>query len=264
MKVLERTEVSSGLGVPSLKNRVSPEEWQTRVDLAACYRLVALHGLSDLIFSHHSARMPGTKDEFFLNPYEVAFEEVTASSLIKIDLDGNKLSDSPYSVNPSAYTVHSAIYAARPDVNCVVHTHSLNGAAVAAQKDGLLPLSQQSIFVLASLAYHDYDGISLEDEQKRPLAEDVGDKNYALLRNHGLLTLGPTIAQAFFRMYLFEASCIIQLRAQAGGELLHIPRKYIDAAPDLAEAQTLSRGAGAMVWPGLIRRLERTDPSYRT
>jgi ribulose-5-phosphate 4-epimerase/fuculose-1-phosphate aldolase len=251
------------LTIPSLRDRVSPEEWQTRVDLAACYRLVADFGWSDLVFTHITARVPGTEDQFLINPYGLMFDEITASSLVKIDLEGNKLDDSPFPVNPAGFTIHSAIHAVRHDAQCVLHIHSINGIAVSAQKNGLLPLSQQSIFVLASLAYHDYEGVALNAEEKPRLVADFGDKAFLMLRNHGLLTVGKTIADAFLNMYLFEVSCMIQVRAQAGGgELTMIPAAIIGGAKAQAKTVTKSQG-GMLAWPGLLRRLDRIDPSYR-
>lgn len=250
--------------IPSMQGRVSAEEWQTRVDLAACYRLVADFGWSDLVFTHITARVPGTEDQFLINPYGMMFDEITASSLVKIDLKGNKLDDSPFPVNPAGFTIHSAIHAVRHDAQCVLHVHSLNGVAVSAQKNGVLPLSQQSIFILSSLAYHDYEGVALNDEEKPRLVADMGDATYLMLRNHGLLTVGKTIADAFVNMYIFEAACTIQIRAQAGGgELIGIPSTIIAGAQQQAKAVTKSLG-GMLAWPGLLRRLDRLDPSFRT
>jgi ribulose-5-phosphate 4-epimerase/fuculose-1-phosphate aldolase len=252
------------LVIPSVKDRVSPEEWQTRVDLAACYRLVADFGWSDLVFTHITARVPGTEDQFLINPYGMMFDEITASSLVKIDLQGNKLDNSPFPVNPAGFTIHSAIHSARHDAQCVLHVHSLNGVAVSAQAKGVQPLSQQSIFILSSLAYHDYEGVALNGEEKPRLLHDMGDKTYLMLRNHGLLTVGKTIADAFLNMYVFEAACTIQIRAQAGGgELIQIPAAIINGAQQQAKTVTKSLG-GMLAWPGLLRRLERKDPSYRT
>ncbi len=252
------------LRIPSMRERVSPEEWQTRVDLAACYRLVADFGWSDLIFTHITARVPGAEDQFLINPYGMMFDEITASSLLKIDMQGNKLDDSPFPVNPAGFTIHSAIHAARHDAQCVLHVHSLNGVAVSAQKNGVLPLSQQSIFILSSLAYHDYEGVALNDEEKPRLVADLGNKNYLMLRNHGLLTVGKTIADAFVNMYVFESACSIQIRAQSGGgELIGIPPAIVAGARQQARAVTKSQG-GMLAWPGLLRRLDRLDPSFRT
>jgi len=248
----------------SLKEEVSPEEWQVRVDLAACYRLVADFGWSDLVFTHITARVPGTEDQFLINPYGMMFDEITASSLVKIDMHGNKLDDSPFPVNPAGFTIHSAIHSARHDVLCVLHTHSLNGVAVSAQAGGVLPISQQSIFVLSSLAYHDYEGVALNDEEKPRLVSDFGDKNFLMLRNHGLLTVGPTIADAFLGMYIFEAACTIQVRAQSGGgKLIEVPQAIINGAQQQSKTVTRSQG-GMLAWPGLLRRLDRIDTSYRT
>ncbi len=252
------------ISTPSLQDRVSPEEWQTRVDLAACYRLVAQFGWSDLVFTHISARVPGVHDQFLINQYGMMFDEITASSLVRIDLNGNKLDDSPYPINPAGFTIHSAVHEARHDAQCVLHVHSANGVAVSAQKNGLLPLSQQSIFVLASLAYHDYEGVALREDEKARLVADLGRKMYFMLRNHGLLTLGSTIADAFTNMYFFEAACNIQIRAQAGGgPLIEIPASILSTAQEQARVATRSLGAGALAWPGLLRRLDRIDTSYR-
>ena len=207
----------------NVKAQVTETEWQLRVDLAACYRLVAHFGWDDLIFTHISARLPGPEHHFLINPYGMTFDEVTASSLVKIDLEGKKLMPSPYEINPAGFTIHSAIHAAREDVRCVLHTHSINGVAVSASQQGVLPVSQQSIFVLASLAYHDYEGVALHEGEKPRLVRDLGDKTFLMLRNHGLLTAGTSIPEAFQAMYFFEAACSIQLRAQAAStELIPI------------------------------------------
>jgi len=256
----------SALHFPSLKNEVSPEEWQVRCDLAAAYRLVAAFKWDDMVFTHISARLPGSEEAFLINPYGLMFDEITASSLIRIDTLGNKLDDSPYAVNPAGFTIHSAIHAARHDAQCVLHVHSLNGIAVSAQKHGVLPLSQQSIFVLSSLSYHDYEGVALYEDEKPRLVADLGpSNNYLMLRNHGLLTLGRSIADAFLAMYFFETVCTIQIRAMAGGtELAHVDPKIISTANEQARVATRGLGAGALSWPGLLRRLDRVDASYRT
>jgi ribulose-5-phosphate 4-epimerase/fuculose-1-phosphate aldolase len=254
------------LEISSRKDQVSPEEWQTRVDLAAAYRLVALFRWDDLVFTHISARVPGSHDEFLINPYGLMFDEITASSLIKVDSQGNKLDASPYDVNPAGFTIHSAIHSSRHDAQCVLHVHTLNGIAVSAQKGGVLPLSQQSIFVLSGLSYHDYEGVALRDDEKPRLVADLGPtNNFLMLRNHGLLTLGKTVADAFLSMYLFETVCTIQVRAMAGGgELIHVDPRIIAGAQQQAREVTRGVGAGALTWPGLLRRLDRTDPSYRS
>ncbi len=251
------------LSIASRRDRVSPEEWQTRVDLAAAYRLVALFKWDDLVFTHISARVPGRDNEFLINPYGLMFEEITASSLVRIDSAGNKLDDSPFPVNPAGFTIHSAVHAARHDCQCVLHTHSLNGVAVSAQRAGVRPLSQQSIFVLSSLGYHDYEGVALRDEEKPRLVHDLGHRQYLMLRNHGLLTVGATIADAFLAMYLFETVCTIQVRALAGGgELVEVDPAIIATASEQARVATRGLGAGPLTWPGLLRRLDRQLPGY--
>jgi ribulose-5-phosphate 4-epimerase/fuculose-1-phosphate aldolase len=242
---------------------VSTAEWQQRVDLAACYRLVARFGWDDLIFTHISARVPGPEHHFLINPYGLTFDEITASSLVKVDLEGRKVFDSPFDINPAGFVIHSAIHAARDDAVCVLHVHSVNGVAVSAQEDGLLPLSQHSMAVLSSLAYHDYEGVALEDDEKPRLVRDLGDKRFLMLRNHGLLTVGRTVAEAFVGMYFFEASCMMQVRAQAGGGRLRlIPKHIVDDAP--RQFATVTRGAGGnMAWPAMLRKLDASDPSYK-
>jgi ribulose-5-phosphate 4-epimerase/fuculose-1-phosphate aldolase len=249
---------------PEVRATVSAAEWQLRVDLAACYRLVAMFGWDDLIFTHISARLPGPDHEFLINPYGMMFEEITASSLVKVDLHGRKLAPSPYEINPAGFTIHSAIHAARDDAQCVLHVHSINGVAVSAQEDGLLPLSQHSIFVLSSLAYHDYEGVALNDDEKPRLVTDLGDRRYLMLRNHGLLTVGRSVAEAFVAMYFFEAACMMQVRAQSGGgRLRRIGAAIVDGAQEQWERVTHGAGGG-LAWPALLRKLDRRDPAYKT
>ncbi len=251
------------MNIPSLKNSVSPEEWQLRVDLAACYRLIAAYGWSDLVFTHVSARVPGTDHHFLINPYGLMFDEITASSLIKIDLHCNKLSESAFPVNPAGFTIHGCIHEVREDAGCVLHTHTRAGIAVSAQKCGVLPLSQQSTFVLNSLAYHDYEGVALHEGEKPRLQADLGKANYLMLRNHGLLTVGRTIPDAFLHMYTFENTCRIQIDAQAGGELHHVQKSVIDLNATIMKVATAGQGA-ALTWPALLRKLDRIDESYKT
>jgi ribulose-5-phosphate 4-epimerase/fuculose-1-phosphate aldolase len=244
--------------------RYSPEEWAIRVDLAAAYRLVAHFHWDDLVFTHITARVPGPEHHFLINPYGMMFDEITAGSLVKIDMHGKKVGDNPWPVNPAGFTIHSAIHAARQDVQCVLHTHTLNGIAVSAQMNGVLPLSQQSIFVLQDLAYHNYEGVALRDDEKPRLAADLGRNNYLMLRNHGLLTCGRSVAEAFLLMYTFESACAIQVRAQAGGgELIPIEQRIIDTAMEQARAVSNGQRPDELVWPGLLRRLDRADASYR-
>ena len=247
-----------------IRSQVSEAEWLQRVDLAACYRLVAMFGWDDLIFTHVSARLPGSEHQFLINPYGLMFSEITASSLVKVDLQGNKVVDSPYEINPAGFTIHSAVHAAREDANCVLHVHSINGVAVSAQQDGVLPLSQHSIFVLSSLAYHDYEGVALQEDEKPRLVGDLGEKRFLMLRNHGLLTVGRSVAEAFVAMYFFETTCMIQVRAMSGGQpLRRISQQIIDAAPTQWEQVTRGAGGG-LAWPALLRKLDRADSSYRS
>lgn len=247
----------------SVRSQVSEAEWEQRVALAAAYRLVAHFKWDDLIFTHLSARVPGPEHHFLINPYGMLFDEITASSLVKVDLEGKKVLESPYEINPAGFVIHSAIHAAREDAKCVLHVHSLNGIAVSAQKGGVLPVSQQSIFVLASLGYHDYEGVALRDDEKPRLVRDLGDKHFFMLRNHGLITVAETIPDAFLFLYLFETACTIQVRAQAGGnELIPIDPRIIGGAQQQAKAVTRGAG-GALLWPGLLRKLDRLDPSYK-
>jgi ribulose-5-phosphate 4-epimerase/fuculose-1-phosphate aldolase len=247
----------------SVRERVTPEEWEQRVALAAAYRLVAHFRWDDLVFTHLSARVPGPDHHFLINPYGMVFEEITASSLVKVDIDGRKVMDSPHEINPAGFTIHSAIHAAREDAKCILHVHSVNGVAVSAQKRGVLPISQQSIFVLSSLAYHDYEGVALRADEKPRLVRDLGDKSYFMLRNHGLITVAETVPDAFLLLYTFEVACMIQVRAQAGGgEMVSIDPRIIATAQQQAKEVTAS-AFGAVAWPALLRRLDRIDPSYR-
>ncbi|MCU1268124.1 MAG: class aldolase/adducin family protein [Acidobacteria bacterium] len=255
--------MSSAFKQTSVREQVPAEEWQARVDLAAAYRLVAHYGWDDLIFTHISARIPGPEHHFLLNPYGMMFDEVTASSLVKVDLAGNPLMKSPYFINPAGFTIHSAVHAAREDALCVMHLHTENGIAVAAQKNGLLPISQQSLFALSSLAYHDYEGLALDENEKPRLVDDLGNNNFMILRNHGLLTVGSSPAEAFLSMFVLERACRIQILAQSGGaELAGIADPILDGVTMQLKAVTLGQGA-ELAWPGLLRKLDRMDASYR-
>ena len=246
-----------------IQSQVSPQEWAIRCDLAACYRLVAMYGWSDLVFTHISAKLPGPEHHFLINPYGLMFDEITASSLVKVDKDCNKIIDSPYPVNPAGFVIHSAVHEARDDAGCVLHTHTRAGVAVSAQAAGVLPISQQSTFVLGSLAYHGYQGVAFRPEEKPSLQADLGSANYLMLRNHGLLTVGKTIADAFLHMYVFESTCQIQISAQAGGPLTQVEPSIVQGVAQAMQVQTGGLG-GAFVWPALIRKLERNDTSYKT
>ncbi|MDR9750065.1 class II aldolase/adducin family protein [Pseudomonas sp. SZMC_28357] len=249
----------------SVKDQVSAAEWQTRVDLAACYRLVAMHGWDDLIFTHISAKVPGTED-FLINPFGLMFHEITASSLVKVDQAGHKLMDSPYEINPAGYTIHSAVHEVRHDVVCVLHTHTAAGVAVSAQKQGILPISQQSLFVLSSLAYHGYEGVALNHDEKARLQADLGENNFLMLRNHGLLTCGGTIADTFLMMFTFQRACDIQVLAQNGSaELIAIEPHILAGAKAMIAGVTKSaQGMGGLLaWPALLRKLDKQDPGYK-
>ena len=254
--------IGTGTTPAGLRDLVSPEEWRTRVDLAAAYRLVALFGWDDLVFTHITAKVPGTP-HFLINPYGAMFEEITASSLVKIDIDGRQvppLSDAE--VNPAGFVIHSCIHAARDDAHCVLHTHSLNGVAVSAQQGGLLPISQFAMTVLLSLSYHDYEGFAVDDDEKPRLVRDLGSSQHLMLRSHGLLTVGRSVAEAFIAMHRFEASCMAQIRAQSGGgELIQIPASVLGRAREQLVKVRNGRGAD-LVWPGLLRRLDRRMPGY--
>ena len=250
------------MNIPSVKAQVSAEEWQLRCDLAACYRLVAHYGWSDLVFTHISARVPGPEHHFLINPYGLMFDEITASSLVKVDKDCNKLIDSPFPVNPAGFVIHSAVHEARDDVQCVLHTHTRAGVAVSAQAGGILPISQQSTFVLAALGYHDYQGVAFRPEEKPSLQADLGLNTFLMLRNHGLLTVGKTIADAFLNMYVFESTCQIQVSAQAGGKLVEVDPRIVAGTAQAMRVQTGGMG-GAFAWPALMRMLDRKDPGYK-
>lgn len=246
-----------------IRQQVSADEWQIRQDLAALYRLVAMHGWDDLVFTHITARVPGPGHHFLINPYGMLFETVTASCLIKVDLDGNKIIESPYPFNPAGYLIHSAVHEIREDAKCIMHLHTRAGVAVSAQKNGLLPISQQATVALGSLAYHDYEGIALNPEEKARLQQDLGDKLVLILRNHGTLVAAPTIADAWLFMYNLETACQIQIAAQAGGsELVMLDEDIIRLNCDnLAEA-TAGQG-GQIAWAAMLDKVDRHDPSFR-
>lgn len=254
--------MSQPVTIPSKKDRVSEEEWQLRVDLAAAYRLIALYGWDDLIFTHISVRIPGDDHHFLINPYGMMFDEITASSLVRVDQEGNKLEPDDFDVNPAGFTIHSAIHAVREDVVCVMHTHTTEGVAVSTQQDGLLPLSQQSLFPLSNLAYHDYEGVALREDEKARLQADLGDNNFMILRNHGLLTTGDSVAEAFLAMYILQRACEVQIQAMSSGQpLIPIPDTILSTIQQQAKQVTKGMG-GQLAWPGLLRKLDRTHPGY--
>jgi len=242
--------------------QASETERRLRVDLAACYRLVALFGWDDLVFTHVSARIPGPEHHFLINPYGMLFEEITASSLVKVDAAGGVVGSSDYPVNPAGFVIHSAIHGAREDVGCVLHTHTRAGVAMSAQKNGLLPISQQATIALASLGYHDYEGIALRDDEKPRLVRDLGEKTALILKNHGLLTVGGTVAEAFLAMYVLETACQIQVLAQAGGALEPVSPAVLEGVTANVVEVTKGQG-GAIAWPALLRKLDRRLPGFR-
>jgi ribulose-5-phosphate 4-epimerase/fuculose-1-phosphate aldolase len=251
--------------VKKLQSEMSEAEWTQRVNLAACYRLVAVYGWDDLVDTHISARVPGPEHYFLINPYGLMFEEITASSLVKVDLDGNQLTKSEYSINPAGFTIHSAIHEVREDAGCVMHLHTLDGTAVSSCQDGLLPLNQTAQLVTHDLAYHDYEGIALDHDERPRLQRDLGNKNHMLLRNHGTLTVGRSVASAFERMYHLERACSMQVRTRALGPTAYpVEPAVIDknaqlfGNPDRADLRSAQ-----LVWPGLLRKLDRLDPSYK-
>jgi ribulose-5-phosphate 4-epimerase/fuculose-1-phosphate aldolase len=252
---------------PALKTKVSPEEWAMRVDLAACYRLVDMFGWSDLLGTHVSARVPGEENAFLINPYGLLFEEITASSLVKVDEEGRILSPTEYRINPAGFVIHGAIHMAWPDVACALHTHTPAGTSVATQKGGLLPLTQHALAVIAHTAYHGYEGIATDMSERERLVRDLGDSNILILRNHGLLTVGRTVAEAFVWMYRAERACRMQLAIQqAGAEVIEIPEEVQQttiARNRLANSPAGHRPIGVLEWPALLRKLDRVDTSYR-
>jgi ribulose-5-phosphate 4-epimerase/fuculose-1-phosphate aldolase len=246
----------------SVRDEVSPDEWQARVALAGCYRLVDWFGMTDLIYNHITTRIPGS-EHLLINLYGLLYKEITASSLVKIDLRGEKMMESPFEINPAGFTIHSAVHAAREDALCVIHLHTDYGIAVSAQANGLLPISQQALFALSSLSYHEYEGLALNEDEKSRLVADLGSNNNMILRNHGLLTLGKTAAEAFLSMYMLERACHIQILSQAGGAtLLPIGEPILKSVSGQLGAVTVGQGA-QLTWPGLLRKLDRMDSSFR-
>jgi len=248
----------------SVSDQVSPEEWALRVDLAAAYRLVAHYGWDDLIFTHLSARVPGTEHHFLINPYTHMFEEITASSLVKIDVEGNKVMDTPAPVNRAGFVIHSAIHNAREDAVAVLHLHTPYGQAVSAMAEGLLPHTQTAMIAHHDIAYHDFEGIATDLEERERLVEDIGSKNAMILRNHGTLTVGATVAEAFLRMYFLERACEAQvLMLSAGRDGLNTPPQGVAEKVKSQSGQGVGMLANGLAWPALVRKLDRIDPSFR-
>lgn len=245
------------------QSQMSQAEWEVRKDLAAAYRLVALYGWEDLVFTHLSARVPGPEHHFLINPYGWLFDEITASSLIKVDSEGEIVDPGATNrVNPAGFTIHSAVHAARHDVGCVMHLHTDDGTAVSAQADGLLPLTQTALTLVSNLAYHDYEGIALDHEERERLVADLGQSNTMILRNHGTMACGETVADAFLQMFTLERACSMQIRALSGGVKLNMPAQEV--IDNVASQMASFEGSfGSLAWPALLRMLDAQDTSYR-
>jgi len=255
----------SSVEIPSLEGKVSPEEWKIRVDLAAAYRLIAYYGWDDIIFTHLSARIPGPEHHFLLNPYNLMFEEVTASSLVKVDMAGLPVDPTPFITNPAGFTIHSAIHMAREDAHAVMHLHTPHGQAVSAHSEGLLPLTQTAMLIREDVAYHDYEGVAVDLDERERLIANIGNKGAMLLRNHGTLAVGETVGEAFLKLYFLERACQAQILALSAGEdKLNNPPQ---GAPEVTAQQGklgLKMAAGALAWPALLRKAYRLDPSFAT
>ncbi|SEA41718.1 class II aldolase/adducin family protein [Alkalimonas amylolytica] len=246
----------------NLQGKVSDEEWQLRLDLAACYRLVAHFGWDDLIYTHLSARLPGT-DHYLVNAFGLTFDEVTASNLVKVDLQGTILDDTPFQINPAGFTIHSAIHEVRADAHCVIHLHTPATIAVASLEGGLRPLSQYSMFSLPSLSYHQYEGLAVNAEEKARLQADLGQNNHLLLVNHGGLTVGPTVGDAFMRMYDLQRACEIQVLLQSCGEkTIEVPQAIQDGIYQQAKLVHSGSTGGQKAWPAMLRKAWRLDPGF--
>lgn len=251
------------LPVVDLSKKVSALEWQLRVDLAACYRLIAMHGWDDLIYTHISVRIPET-EHVLINPFGLTFDEITASNLVKIDMSGNIVdADCPFEFNPAGFTIHSAVHEVRHEDICALHVHTNETIAVASLKEGLLPLSQYAMFALASMSYHDYEGLAVNEEEKKRLQEDLADKNFMLLKNHGALTMGRTVGDAFMHMYDLIRACQIQLQIQSTGmQAIHVDQKIVDGIKAQANIVHSGLTGGQKSWPAMLRRVYRHDPSF--
>ncbi|MBI1181145.1 MAG: class II aldolase [Alphaproteobacteria bacterium] len=246
----------------SVKDRVSPEEWAVRLDLAAAYRAAAHYGWDDLIFTHFSARVPGPDEHFLLNPFGMMFREVTASTLIKVDLEGTVVMESEWECNPAAFVIHGVVHESRPDARCVMHLHTVAGVGVSAQPDGLLPIGQTNAALVNDVAYHDYEGLALDMDERVRLVADLGARNRMILRNHGLLTVGGSVGEAFGRMYGLQRACEYQIAAQAGGRLNLLSREICDKAQE--QSRTGFRTPlNVLAWAAIRRLADDLYPSYR-
>jgi ribulose-5-phosphate 4-epimerase/fuculose-1-phosphate aldolase len=250
----------------SVKQQVSVDEWEVRVNLAAAYRLVASYGWDDLIFTHISARVPGADDEFLINPFGLLFDEVTASSLIKVNGKGEKVLPTPFPVNPAGFTIHSAVHQVRHDAACVIHLHTVSGTAVSTDPRGLLPLNQTALLIRDDIAYHDFEGVAVDLDERPRLQKDLGDKNIMLLRNHGTLALGATIAEAFMRIYFIERACEMQVAtlSSTGGNFYPTDIPVQDKVAEQGRDEYMAKqAANLLAWPALLRRLDRIDNAYQ-
>ncbi|MEM7465817.1 MAG: class II aldolase/adducin family protein [Pseudomonadota bacterium] len=247
----------------SVRERVSEAEWQVRVDLAAAYRLVHHYGWTDMIFTHLSARVPGPEHHFLINPYGMMFDEVTASDLVKIDLDGNIVMESEWNVNPAGFCIHSAIHMAREDAKAVMHLHTDDGVAVSSMAEGLLPLTQTALVIHDQVAHHEFEGVALDLDERKRLVDDIGDKKLLLLRNHGTLATGESVPDCFLKLYTFERACTMQVRAMASAKL-HMPSEQaVETARHQGESLMTTGGLEQLAWPALLRMLDRHYPGFR-
>jgi len=258
--------VVSRLDIAPIQGSVSEAEWQARVDLAACYRLCDRYGMSDMIYTHITGRVPDAPDTFLINPNGMLFSEITASSLLKVDMEGRVLyrPETPYGLHPAGFTIHSSIYRARPDAKAVMHTHTVAGMAVSALQCGLLPLTQTATRFYGRIAYHDFRGPERDPSEREALATSIGSRNYCILKNHGLLTIGETMAEAFITMWGMERACQAQLQAMACNTALEMPSDEVVAKSCAMYEPPHARRYGALEWPGLLRQLDRTDPDFRS
>jgi ribulose-5-phosphate 4-epimerase/fuculose-1-phosphate aldolase len=252
------------LDIPSLQGKVSDEEWAIRVDLACAYRMVAYYGWDDLIFTHLSARIPGPEHQFLLNPYQLMFEEVTASSLVKVDVQGNPVDPTPFITNPAGFTIHSAIHMAREDAHAVMHLHTPAGQAVAAHSEGLLPLTQTAMLIRQDVAFHDYEGVAVDLDERDRLVANLGDKSAMILRNHGTLAVGKNVGECFVKLYFLERACQAQVMALSAGEDVNMPPQGAPEVTAEQGAMGLNVAANLLAWPALKRKAYRLDPSFAT
>jgi ribulose-5-phosphate 4-epimerase/fuculose-1-phosphate aldolase len=255
----------STVEIPPMQDKVSAEEWKIRVDLAAAYRLVAYYGWDDLVFTHLSARVPGPEHHFLLNPYQLMFEEVTASSLVKVDMSGNPVEPTPFITNAAGFTIHSALHMAREDAQAVIHLHTPDGQAVSAHADGLMPLTQTAMLIRDEIAYHEYEGVAVDLSERERLIADIGDKHAMILRNHGTLALGESVGEAFIRIYFLERACEAQIKALSAGEgnVSNPPQGSPELTAEMGKVG-LKLSANLLAWPALLRKAYRLDPSFAT